>query len=62
MLTGLVDAAGEVDRTERSAVGEVQLGDAKVTVEGRVGMAEVEAYMRALNEGAKPHGTAEDGD
>ncbi len=62
VLTGLVTLLGKwIEQSGQRSV-TVELGDAKVTVKGRVGTGEVEAYVRALNEGRKTQVTAKDGD
>ncbi|MBQ1080971.1 hypothetical protein [Nocardiopsis sp. B62] len=62
VLAALVTLLGQwIEQSGQRSV-TVELGDAKVTVKGRVGTGEVEAYVRALNEGRKTQVTAKDGD
>lgn len=62
VLTALVTLLGNwIEQSGQRSV-TVELGEAKVTVKGRAAVQEVEAYVRALNEGRNPRGTSEDGD
>jgi hypothetical protein len=62
VLAGLVTLLGKwIEQSGQRSV-TVELGDAKVTVRGRVATKDVEAYVRALDEGRKSEATSKDGD
>ncbi|MEU2970838.1 hypothetical protein [Nocardiopsis alba] len=61
VLAALVTLLGQwIEQSGQRSV-TVEYGDAKVTVKGRVATKDVEAYVRALSEGRKLQGAAEDG-
>ncbi|MEU3018282.1 hypothetical protein ABZ635_12900 [Nocardiopsis sp. NPDC007018] len=62
VLSALVELLGKwIEQSGQRSV-TVEFGDAKVSVKGRVAAKDVEAYVRALNEGRKPQATVEAGD
>lgn len=59
VLAGLVTLLGQwIEQSGQRSV-TVECGDAKVTVKGRVATKDVEAYVRALNEGRKSQGAGD---
>ncbi|MFB8761467.1 hypothetical protein [Nocardiopsis alba] len=59
VLAGLVTLLGQwIEQSGRRSV-TVEYGDAKVIVKGRVATKDVEAYVRALNEGRKLQGAGD---
>ncbi len=59
VLSALVELLGKwIEQSGQRSV-TVELGDAKVTVKGRVATKDVESYVRALNEGRKLQGAGD---